>query len=581
MTCMRGKRNPSRSVHVETAPALAMISASLDMMRKVEALVPKGTALLVWRKFSGIVPFAPPALLLLRVLRARIARLDSFPQKQEALVTVAHQEKFPVSQVLLLVIHVQPESLKTRTSIAGSARLAGRLLVATSHAQNAPLDFMRPNRVALCVMSVRPADLQERQVQNAMHVPPGEFSRTASSKCESCQPGAISIEQGASACDVCPAGKFEDKNQYCRECPPGWTSTSGNKLCTKCPAGFHASKQGSTVCDVCPAGKFAGEASVECNTCPPAEFSQTASSKCESCQPGAISIEQGSSACDVCPAAKFEDKNRYCRECPPGWTSTSGNKSCTKCPAGFHASKQGSTVCDVCPAGKFAGEASVECHQCEPGAVPSSQGCDACPSGRSASPGALYCEPCDAGSYALSGSAMCRICPSGHVSSPISASCHACEGLLVRNVPDEMQQTCILDNMEVLFAVLSWIAGTIFCHLLLTGLFWSAAPCRRIQTGTESPHHPHFVLTWQSPEVFFAATGALHLDQPPTTQWKVESHSFDQLTLHGDIQMPLDTSMGHLHFKFPRAFIATGHMAALKSLQRVFGFWAIFRHGST
>ena len=151
MTCMRGKRNPRRSVHVETAPALAMISASLDMMRKVEALVPKGTALLVWRKFSGIVPFAPTGF-------------DSFPQKQEALVTVAHQEKFPVSQVLLLVIHVQPESLKTRTSIAGSARLAGHLLVATSHAQNAPLDFMRPNRVALCVMSVRPANLQERQV---------------------------------------------------------------------------------------------------------------------------------------------------------------------------------------------------------------------------------------------------------------------------------------------------------------------------------------------------------------------------------------------------------------------------------
>jgi len=169
---MRRKRNPRRSVHVETAPALAMISASLDMMRKVEALVPKGTALLVCRKFSGIVPFAPPALLLLRVLRARFARLDSFLQKQEALVTVAHQEKFPVSQVLLLVIHVQPESLKTRTSIAGSARLAGHLLVATSHAQNAPLDFMRPNREVLCVMSVRPADLQEKQVQNAMHVLP-------------------------------------------------------------------------------------------------------------------------------------------------------------------------------------------------------------------------------------------------------------------------------------------------------------------------------------------------------------------------------------------------------------------------
>ena len=591
-------------------------------------------------------------------------------ERPAASVRVASQEQFPSNKVLRLVTFVQPESLKTRTGIAGSARLAGHLLVAT----RCPAGF-HASKQGSTVCDVCPTGkfAEEASVEcNAC--PPGEFSQTASSKCESCQPGAISIEQGASACDVCPAGKFEDKNRYCRECPPGWTSTSGNKSCTKCPAGFHASKQGSTVCDVCPAGKFAEEASVECDACPPGEFSRTASSKCESCQPGAISIEQGASACDVCPAGKFEDKNRYCRECPPGWTSTSGNKSCTKCPAGFHASKQGSTVCDVCPAGKFAGEASVECdacppgefsrtasskcgscqpgaisieqgasacdvcpagkfevnhkicqdceagwtstsgnksctkcpagfhaskqgstvcdvcpagrfageasvecHQCEPGAVPSSQGCDACPSGRSASPGALYCEPCDAGSYASSGSAMCRICPSGHVSSPISASCHACEGLLVRNVPDEMQQSCILDNMEVLFAVLSWIAGTIFCHLLLTGLFGQlplADVSKQGQKVLITSSIPHFVLTWQSPEVFF--TGALHLDQPPTTQWKVESHSFDQLTLRGDIQMPLDTSMGHLHFKFPRAFIATGHMAALKSLQRVLGFGPSF-----
>jgi len=156
---------------------------------------------------------------------------------------------------------------------------------------------------------------------------------------------------------------------------------------------------------------------------------------------------------------------------------------------------------------------------------------------------------------------MCRICPSGHVSAPISASCHACEGLLVRNVPDEMQQSCILDNMELLFAALLWIAGTIFCHLLLTGLFGQlplADVSKQGQKVLITSSIPHFVLTWQCPEVFFTATGALHLEQPPTTQWKVESHSFDQLTLHGDIEMPLDTSMGHLHFKFPRAFIATG-----------------------
>lgn len=153
----------------------------------------------------------------------------------------------------------------------------------------------------------------------------------------------------------------------------------------------------------------------------------------------------------------------------------------------------------------------------------------------------------------------------------------------MRNVPDEMQQSCILDNMEVLFAVLSWIAGTIFCHLLLTGLFGQlplADVSKQGQKVLITGSIPHFVLAWQSPEVFFTATGAFHLDQPPTTQWKVESHSFDQLTLHGDIQMPLDTSMGHLHFKFPRAFIATGHMAP-KKFAKSFGFWAIFRHGST
>lgn len=118
-----------------------------------------------------------------------------------------------------------------------------------------------------------------------------------------------------------------------------------------------------------------------------------------------------------------------------------------------------------------------------------------------------------------------------------------------------------------------------FAILLLTGLFGQlplADVSKQGQKVLIASSIPHFVLTWQSPEVFFTATGAPHLDQPPTTQWKVESHSFDQLTLHGDIQMPLDTSMGHLHFKFPRAFIATGHMAALKSLQRVLGFGPSF-----
>lgn len=44
----------------------------------------------------------------------------------------------------------------------------------------------------------------------------GQFSPKAGGTCDSCPPGEISSEPGASACNPCPAGKFEDKNQYCR-----------------------------------------------------------------------------------------------------------------------------------------------------------------------------------------------------------------------------------------------------------------------------------------------------------------------------------------------------------------------------
>ena len=366
MTCMRGKRNPSRSVHVETAPALAMISASLDMMRKVEALVPKGTALLVWRKFSGIVPFAPPALLLLRVLRARIARLDSFPQKQEALVTVAHQEKFPVSQVLLLVIHVQPESLKTRTSIAGSARLAGRLRVATSHAQNAPLDFMRPNRVALCVMSVRPADLQERQVQNAMHVllvnsheRPAASVRVASQEqfpsnkvlrlVTFVQPESLKTRTGIAG-SARLAGHLLVATSHAQNAPLDFMRPNRVALC---------------VMSVRPADLQERQVQIAMHVLPVNSHERPAASV------RVASQEQFPSNKVLRLVTFVQPESLKTRTGIAGSARLAGHllvaiSHATKCPAGFHASKQGSTVCDVCPAGRFAGEASAECDACPP-----------------------------------------------------------------------------------------------------------------------------------------------------------------------------------------------------------------------
>lgn len=112
----------------------------------------------------------------------------------------------------------------------------------------------------------------------------GTYSSTGSGSCVRCLPGTVSIEEGASACDLCPPGTEEFYRQSCRACSSGLISLGGNSSCKKCPAGFNAPKTGSSACEPCPGGSYSEEGAPTCIPCPVGTISVAASGRCDSCE---------------------------------------------------------------------------------------------------------------------------------------------------------------------------------------------------------------------------------------------------------------------------------------------------------
>eukprot|EP00438_Fugacium_kawagutii_P015887 Skav206411 [mRNA] locus=scaffold2210:268178:286203:- [translate_table: standard] len=185
--------------------------------------------------------------------------------------------------------------------------------------------------------------------------------------------------------------------------------------------------------------------------------------------------------------------------------------------------------------------------------------CTKCPAGFVAPKRGLFaCEPCAAGFYSGEGFSFCFQCPSGSVSDPASPSCRQCNDLIFfRGVPDELNQSCKVDSMEILLMALSAVAATCFCFSCLTGFHGRIAIAdvstqgqKLVMTATLS----HFLLK-QSPKVTFKGTEKPSLDN---STWTVQKLNSFQLTLHGSQLNQVDTSMGHLIFQCPWAFIHTG-----------------------
>lgn len=338
---------------------------------------------------------------------------------------------------------------------------------------------------------------------------PGTFSAEESANCSSCPPGSISAA-GASECAPCPAGKYEKDSLTCIDCSPGFVSSTGQISCTKCEAGAHAARAGSTSCELCEAGSYAAEGSAGCRPCPAGTFSGAGSGMCSPCNAGTISATSGSSACEVCPAGTFsKNGTATCRACPAGTISGAASAFCSQCPAGYVADR--SVSCEACPGGTFA--ENYKCHSC----------------------------------------------PSGQVSLPSSVSCKPCAGFLLRYSPNDSREECQVELGEVALASALWILSALLSLFLLNGMF-GGLPISDLSAQGQSfvvtTSRAHMLLKRAEPIVTFSQTGVPHLE---ASSWRVRRLSHYQLTLCCDQEnLPLETSMGFLRLRFPRAFIFTG-----------------------
>lgn len=387
-----------------------------------------------------------------------------------------------------------------------------------------------------------------------------------------------SDNHGRSTCveGVCPAGSEEDDNGNCNPCPAGSFSSAGG-FCKECgPATFSLAGSGS--CSVCLPGTFSKESGASaCQSCVPGTYAEEGSARCTSCPPGSISSVSASGSCFQCPQGKYEVANQVCSDCDVGTYAKEGSARCSQCPPGSVSDPNGGSCvqcapgsvssadalyCQVCEAGRYEVRNQV-CIACPSGSIspPQQRSCTTCPAGRFAQT-SLTCEPCFGGTFAPNGSSACKPCPIGHVSSPNSAACRSCDSLLIQAIPDPTKQSCQVPTMDIVFALIALITSTCLGVLVFTGLL-GRIPIADVSARGEkivvTTSVAHFLLERACPAV--ALTGTEIPDLERSNNFTVKALSMYQLTLQGeqsDNNKPLDTSMGHLHLKFPYAFCSAG-----------------------
>ena len=338
--------------------------------------------------------------------------------------------------------------------------------------------------------------------------------------CKAC-PGDGQVCFGRGSCfdDVVAKGLEESTAAWmatgngscsCHEASFNGTDAESRNTCMNgnCPAG---TEEKAGRCSLCLGGSFSIAGGL-CAKCSAGKFSVDGSSTCSSCYPGRVAREPGNSSCAACPAGKHEMDKQFCALCPEGTTSEAGSSSCSPCDAGRFAKE--SVSCELCPGGSYAGR----------------------------------------------GSSRCLRCRVGSVSTPGSAVCRSCDGLLVRASSDEMNQTCQVDMLDIVWGLVCWLAAATFCFLSLTCLM-GRLPISDISVQSEklviTTAVAHYLLKQAHPSVSFTGTGVPALDA--MAAWKVTVLSLYQLTLHGEqVSMPLDTSMGHLHLKLQHRLLSVG-----------------------
>jgi len=134
----------------------------------------------------------------------------------------------------------------------------------------------------------------------------------------------------------CPEGYY-DNNGTCTKAQAGYYAEDGERK--RCEAGT-SSTAGASSCDPCPVGMYQnGGNKTKCSPCGAGTYADTEGSiTCKGCPDGSISTTTGAtskSVCTPCPAGKYTPgaQRVSCVFCPEGWISTNG-KVCRGCPSG-------------------------------------------------------------------------------------------------------------------------------------------------------------------------------------------------------------------------------------------------------
>ena len=295
---------------------------------------------------------------------------------------------------------------------------------------------------------------------------------TSNATCSSCDVGTFALA-GASACELCPAGKYADardtgecmrclagkysttlaarSNTTCRDCPGDSSSLTGSDALSDCVCNQGYTGPDGGLCGECGQGKFKDvTGSVPCENCPVNSDSPAGSDAqtdcicnightgpdggaCQTCQSGTYKTGTGSASCQNCPdnsvSPAGSDAQTDCA-CNRGYTGPDGG-SCHACEQGQYKNVIGSDGCLNClpnsgsPAGS---DAQTDC-LCNTGYTgPNGANCIACLAGTFKSvTGSSICRSCPANSYSPTGSAAradCA-CNSGHTG-PNGGPCTAC-----------------------------------------------------------------------------------------------------------------------------------------------------------
>ena len=184
----------------------------------------------------------------------------------------------------------------------------------------------------------------------------------------------VVIINGASQCNICPAGKTDDdstSSTTCQSCAAGkyMINPGQSGVCTTCNSGSYTNtlaSVGATSCTACEIGKSDDDSSssTACQSCTARTFQDgTGKISCKVCSTGYetlnnnVVINNGASQCNICVAGKSDidsDSSTACQNCETSkYQNLQGQTSCKYCGVGDYQDETGQTDCKHCASGKY------------------------------------------------------------------------------------------------------------------------------------------------------------------------------------------------------------------------------------